>query len=221
MSAMRIAMLATCLAGIVTIAEPGAVAQAAARCAADGVHASAIAGAREHVRQACPCNIPKSSGEYLRCAARIIDRDIADRLLPGQCAGQVRSWASRSVCGRDDAVVCCVKRERGPWRPQVRAGEASCRAPRAGEACVANYPHVDDACLGDAGCWQNRCGDGVIGPLSGEECEPRVPRAARRSAGSTVAATAWSIRARPARPRGRRAAARCARWRAAATACST
>jgi hypothetical protein len=164
--------MGSALLGLIVLLLPATAAAAGTRCSVSGGDANAVADARAHLHAACSCQFPARRLEYMRCVQRVIELRIANRWLPSACAGKVRSYAARSTCGRDDAVVCCVKRTTGPWRSLIRADEASCRAPSGGAACVARYPHVDDACLRESGCWESECGDGIVTRGFGEQCEP-------------------------------------------------
>jgi len=70
---------------------------------------------------ACPCDGFPSHGKYVRCVTRTL-RSMADcetgtdgtqtcGPVPRQCVGKIRRVASRSACGRGDAVTCCLPKQ--------------------------------------------------------------------------------------------------------------
>ena len=92
------------------LAAPTAPAQAA-RIDCEAVHDRIDA----ELTAACPCNDFPSHGKYVRCIARTLramancDKDECS--VPRKCVGKIRRVASRSACGRADAVTCCLPRQ--------------------------------------------------------------------------------------------------------------
>ena len=170
---MRSIAVFVSLAAAAALMALSSTAAVAGPCEPDGVHAAAVAAAREQIRHTCPCQGGTDThARYLQCVGRALDALTERGELPAACKGKVRSFAARSPCGRAGVITCCIKTPRSRWLAVLRKSEPGCRPARGGEACVAYYEHLDDACLPDQGCWYNRCGDGIIGPLSGEQCEP-------------------------------------------------
>lgn len=145
-------------------------ARAAGRCDAGGEYAGAVANARSTIRSGCDCAGAASRNAYLSCARSVIAELSANGLLPRMCRSRVQQYASRSTCGRDDVLACCLKTGSGPWRPALRPSARGCVAPR-GEACTSGFPHLEDACLPNSGCLVGPCGDGVV-DVDTEQCEP-------------------------------------------------
>ena len=73
------------------------------------------------ITAACPCDGFPSHGKYVRCIARTLrtmakcqtgnDGDRECGPVPQKCVGKIRRVASRSTCGRGDAVTCCLSRQ--------------------------------------------------------------------------------------------------------------
>jgi hypothetical protein len=144
-------------------------ASAAAPCDDDGVHGAAVVAARDAVLAACPCAEVASRTAYSTCARAVTASRVASGELPRACQGRVRSFASRSTCGRPGFVACCVRSAASVWRPRLGKATRGCVAPRGGGACLASVPHLEQACDAENGC--GSCGDGVVDPAS-EGCEP-------------------------------------------------
>ena len=147
-------------------------ASAAGKCDAGGIYGPAAAAAREAVRARCDCAGAASHPAYEQCAWRVIQDVVAAGELPAMCRGRVRQFATRSTCGRDDVVPCCIKHGNGPWRPAIARRSEGCVPPRNGAACNALFAQLEYACLPDSACRYNVCGDGILDPKDGEGCEP-------------------------------------------------
>jgi hypothetical protein len=160
------------LLGLIVLLLPAAAA-AAGKCDVGGVHGAAVVAARALVREHCDCAAATGHARYVECAWRVAQQLAADGALPRMCRGRVRQYASRSTCGRDDVVACCVKHGSASWRPVLRDVARGCGIRRADIWCEAALPHLDDACDPGGGCRQSQCGDGILDRRNGEACEPR------------------------------------------------
>jgi len=142
-----------------------------AGCDVAGTDAAAVTAVRQAVRSGCNCESAASHLAYTRCAAGVIAAAIAGGQVPDRCRNELRRFAGASSCGRASVVVCCIWRPKRPWHGVLRRA-TTCEPPQGGAACAATYPHVADACLPEAGCRFPVCGDGILDPRTGEECEP-------------------------------------------------
>ncbi|HYC55700.1 MAG TPA: DUF6351 family protein [Candidatus Binatia bacterium] len=84
---------------------------------------SDIAAARAAVASACECSDTTRRRDYLRCA----NEQARAWLANDSCLPFVKRCASRSTCGKRDAVTCCTTSNAGP----------RCRTMRGAERCEA------------------------------------------------------------------------------------
>jgi hypothetical protein len=122
-----------------------------AACGDVGGDELAVAGTRAAVESACPCASATRHGEYVRCAADVVNGEIAASALRVEWARAVRRCVRASTCGRPGAVTCCRTRASGETRCAVRRDASGCTAPRGGQACVGAFTSCCDAC-GPSGC---------------------------------------------------------------------
>jgi hypothetical protein len=69
----------------------------------------------------CPCEGAESHGKHVQCVSRKLralsacetgaDGQRSCGPVPRTCVGKIRRVASRSACGRDDAVTCCLPKQ--------------------------------------------------------------------------------------------------------------
>lgn len=147
-------------------------AAAAGKCAEGGEYAAAVLAARNAVQAQCDCAGAASRKAYQQCVQGAVKQLALDGALPATCRGRVRQYALRSTCGRDGILACCVKRSNGRWRALLRPAARGCTNRPTDVACEASFPHLDDACLPDGECRVSACGDAILDPAGGEECEP-------------------------------------------------
>jgi hypothetical protein len=176
---LRYALLAALLLVLsVRLADAG--------CGDDGEGDGAAVAAARAIAAACPCGTT-SHDEYVRCARVVLKNLVLAGELARSCRKAVQKCASRSTCGRPDAVTCCRPKRDGTQRCKITT------APRcsARGGCIGVYESCCDAC-GPSGCATTTsttsttttttliipetCGNGVI---EGEEwcdgdevCEP-------------------------------------------------
>src|SRR5262245_14082456 len=142
----------------------------AASCDAGGADAQDIAGARLAVARNCVCGVTGRK-DYVRCARAQAEATLVNR----SCRGAVTRCASRSTCGRTDAVSCCRTNSHGATRCSIKSSAAKCVPPRGGQACVGSFSSCCDACH-DGGCvtptTPPACSGGSGPPQCGGTCAP-------------------------------------------------
>ena len=108
-----------------------------------------IAHARAAVAANCDCTGASTRSAYVRCAVQQANAVLANK----RCAASVKRCASRSVCGKPNAVTCCLttavgttcKIEKDAARCAAKHGSAgsctsccdACPAPGGGPSCPA------------------------------------------------------------------------------------
>jgi hypothetical protein len=117
----------------------------AARCGAES--ADALAAARAQVETDCGCARAASHALYVHCAIGVARARVAGGLLPKSCKRSVKRCAARSVCGKRNAVTCCIKRK-GRTKCRIKKKAAKCLAKG---GCVGIFPSCCDACTA-TGC---------------------------------------------------------------------
>lgn len=120
----------------------------AARCGSDPGDAAAIAATRELVDSQCDCAGAPTHGDYVKCARQVVDA-AKNSGLRKSCASSVLRCASKSICGRPNAVTCCRTTSLAKTSCRIARDSDHCVAPRGGSACVGEYTSCCDAC--DAG----------------------------------------------------------------------
>jgi len=141
----------------------------AAKCGEAPGDLAAVEAARDAVRAGCDCEVA-SRAAYMGCVGGVIADRVDGGELPKSCRGAVRQFASRSTCGRADVVACCLKKGDRPWKGVIRPVTKGCVAPKNGQACETELPHLADGCSPEDGCTVDDCGNGTVDP--GEDCEP-------------------------------------------------
>jgi hypothetical protein len=130
------------LAALVLVGHAGA---AAARCGAES--ADAVAAARAQVETECGCARAASHALYVHCALSVARTRAANGLLPKSCKRSVKRCAAKSVCGKRNAVTCCITRK-GRTKCRIKKKAAKCLAKG---GCVGIFPSCCDACTA-TGC---------------------------------------------------------------------
>lgn len=116
MSGVRSAVLGVIAA--IGLAALGAAPAGAARPDCDAARQTV----QREIEAACPCDTAKNHAEYVRCVTKKL-RTLSECTtsadgtrtcgpLPRACFGSIRKLASRSACGDDAGVTCCVPRPR-------------------------------------------------------------------------------------------------------------
>jgi len=118
---------------------------AAARCGAES--ADAVAAARAQVETDCGCARAASHALYVQCALGVARARVANGLLPKSCKRSVKRCAAKSVCGKRNAVTCCITRK-GRTKCRIKTKAAKCLAKG---GCVGIFPSCCDACTA-TGC---------------------------------------------------------------------
>jgi hypothetical protein len=86
-------------------------------CGGDGFTSAALTA--EAVAENCPCEGPASGGEwqsrgaYLRCAAAVLREAFRNASLTRSEHREMKREVSRSTCGKQDEIRCCLVRGRG------------------------------------------------------------------------------------------------------------
>jgi hypothetical protein len=142
MIASRHFATATLAAVVLVVAHAGA---AGARCGAES--ADAVAAARAQVETECGCARAASHALYVHCAVGVARARVANGLLPKSCKRSVKRCAAKSVCGKRNAVTCCITRK-GRTKCRIKKKAAKCLAKG---GCVGIFPSCCDACTA-TGC---------------------------------------------------------------------
>jgi hypothetical protein len=95
------------------------------------------------VDAACPCDGAATHGKYVQCVARKVRALAACETstegvkscgpVPRACVGKIRRVASRSACGRDGAVTCCLPKQHdcvGDAKPGDGKSDGTCSSSR-------------------------------------------------------------------------------------------
>lgn len=141
----------------------GAAHGAYAGCGAQPGDDAAVLAARQAARTACPCAAAANHGAYVSCVAGVAnDRSSLPssdpNFLPRNCKGAVKKCAARSVCGKPDAVTCCI----------TKGTVTKCKTKK-------DAMHCSDAGgtptgTSSTGC--SSCCDACPAPGSGPSCSP-------------------------------------------------
>lgn len=132
-------------------------------------NALALANAREAIDAACSCAAAVKPGDHVKCAKPVIANLIAVNQLDKACKSDALKHATKSICGRPGAAVCCRVKTSGKTSHKIAKDPAKCVSTATLTACTSVFPSVPSGC--DAtGCIEPVCGNGVIEP--GESCEP-------------------------------------------------
>ena len=142
MTAPRHFASVTLAALVLVSAHAGA---AAARCGTES--ADAVAAARAQVETECGCARAASHALYVHCALTVARARAANGLLPKSCKRSVKRCAAKSVCGKRNAVTCCITRK-GRTKCRIKKKAAKCLAKG---GCVGIFPSCCDACTA-TGC---------------------------------------------------------------------
>lgn len=120
---MRIARVALAILAVLVSAS-----LADAKCDASGADAADVAAARTAVAAACDCAGAVSHGAYVHCA----DSNAQATLANEGCVGAVVRCATRSTCGRPNAIACCQTRADGVTLASIKGSVRACRVPAGG-----------------------------------------------------------------------------------------
>lgn len=113
----------------------GASASAHAACDLQGADSGDVAGARDAIAAACPCNAATTPASYVGCANDVLAARVTQSLLVSSCRQVVLACARQSTCGRTGAVAC-LRTKNGTTRCSIERDAASCTVPRNGTARV-------------------------------------------------------------------------------------
>ena len=133
-------------------------------------NASALADARKAIDAACPCASAATASAHIKCAKPVVASRIENGLLTKACKGEALKHATKSICGRPGAAVCCRVKTNGKTSHKITKSAAACTDTPTLTTCVSTYETIDYGC--DAvGCVPPPvCGNYVVEP--GETCEP-------------------------------------------------
>ena len=164
---------------------------------------AAIEEARGIIQSVCGCTREgQTHNKYTKCVKSALKLDNVTALIPGKaCRKLILRCENTSVCGRPNAVVCCVQRKNGTVKASIVASSTKCRK---GSACGVLQGPVSkfDACAPDGACagpptttttlstttttMAAVCGNGVVQPP--EQCDPPGPNSHSCLAGSSTGA---------------------------------
>jgi hypothetical protein len=143
---------------------------ARAACDASGTDAAVLATAHASIDAACPCQTADSPSAYRHCARQIVRALVSGASLPRTCSQEASRYATKSVCGRPGAVVCCRVRDNGRVSHRVFADPAACVDGSRLNACISDWQSVVTGCNA-SGCVPSPvCGNAIVEP--GEDCDP-------------------------------------------------
>jgi hypothetical protein len=158
------------LAGFVVVAALAATATRAHAACDVAANASALAAARDAIDDACPCAAALSRGAHVRCAKPVVAARISGGMLANECKSKALEHATKSICGRPGAVVCCrVKTTTGKTAHKITKSPSACASTPTITSCVSDFPSVPTGC-DSSGCIAPVCGNGFIDP--NESCDP-------------------------------------------------
>ncbi len=152
--------------GILLVLAVGGSAEATGRCAEELQSSADRVAWVAALEAGCPCESFSNHRDYVRCAARVFERDGATVGLSSRCRQRAVRVARQSTCGRDDAVVCCGATASGRPHYRIKTEASQCRSPK-GRACVSPMSHIATGC--GAGTCNPRCGNAIL--EDGEECD--------------------------------------------------
>src|SRR5438105_7239562 len=78
-----------------------------AACGDNPADANAVAAARQAADSQCDCATAKTHRRYARCVAGVAEAAVSSGTLSEECKAQLVACATRSTCGRPEAVRCC------------------------------------------------------------------------------------------------------------------
>ena len=108
---------------------------------------AAIAAAQALVMAACPCDMASTHGQFVSCAARVVNEKIQDGTIGRDCRRTLRRGAAHSTCGKLGFVTCC--RARGPVAAcGIRHDRTTCET---SGGCVGATASCMDACVQPCG----------------------------------------------------------------------
>lgn len=131
-------------------------------------NASSLSQARTAIDEACPCAAATSPGAHAKCAKVVVAARVANAQLVKSCKGEALKHATKSICGRPGAVVCC-RTKPGKTSHKIAGSAAKCTSTPALTACVSLLSSIDTGC-DTMGCVAPVCGNGVVEPS--ETCDP-------------------------------------------------
>jgi len=147
---------------------------ASAACVSDACPADVMEPARDAIQDACGCSLTSQKrGTYQQCAKRALKSASlpAVAALPKPCRKLALRCEKKSVCGDDDAVICCKTKKSGKIVGSVERSPDKCDD---GTVCPA-APHrysTFDACNDDGTCaGMHGLGSGAGGGI--ETCEQK------------------------------------------------
>src|SRR3989442_13826058 len=84
-----------------------------AACGDNPADANAVAAVRQAADSQCDCSTAKTHHQYARCVAGVAEAAVSSGTLSEECKAQLVACATRSTCGRPEAVRCCRTDARG------------------------------------------------------------------------------------------------------------
>ena len=148
------------------VIAPAAATHAACDTAANAV---SLAATRYLIDVTCDCAAALKPSDHAKCARPIVAARVANGALPKTCKSEALRHATKSICGRPGAVVCCRVKANGKTSHKVAKVPAMCADTPTLTTCISTYDSVPSGCSA-SGCVSPVCGDGVVeGP---EGCDP-------------------------------------------------
>src|SRR5262249_46295344 len=135
-------------------------------------NASALADARKAIDTACPCGAAATASAHLHCAKPVVATRIANGLLAKVCKGEALKHATKSICGRPGAAVCCRVKNSGKTAHKIVKSAPACTDTPTLTACVSAYETIDYGCNATGCVPPPVCGNYVV--ETGETCDPPV-----------------------------------------------
>lgn len=102
---------------------------------------------RTEIRTLCDCTGAAKPKVYKKCAKSVVKEAIRDDRLPKACKRGVMKCESKSICGREGAVACCLTKRNGKVKATIAKSTEKCR----GEVCI-GHTSAGDACTDEGQC---------------------------------------------------------------------
>lgn len=153
---------------VVAIALTVSAATAHAACDTTA-NAAALAATRYLIDSTCDCAAALKPSDHVKCARPIIAARVENGTLPKACKSEALKHATKSICGRPGAVVCCRVKANGKTSHKVVKDPAKCVDTPTLTTCASPYDSVPSGCSA-SGCVEPVCGDGIV--EGSEGCDP-------------------------------------------------
>lgn len=132
-------------------------------------NATDLALARDAIDAACPCAAATKPGDHGQCARPVLAARIAGGMLDKACKSEALKHATKSICGRPGAAVCCRVKSNGKTAHKIVKESGKCVSTSKLTSCVSELPSVPTGCDAN-GCVTPVCGNYVV--EGNETCDP-------------------------------------------------